>query len=156
MMIDFEIAVGLLIAWAVRKVGRIGRRVNAEVNHVLDASLDRLHDLVVAKLSGDPALEKLQTEAEKSGAVGTRTQVRVRMALEEAAAQDPAFAAELQAAVVQVQAAQLGGERAAAGEHGIAVAGGMRATNRGVAVGGVTGGSVSVGEPRDPPRSTRP
>jgi hypothetical protein len=155
-MIGIEVAVGFLIAWVVRKAGRVGRRVDAEVDQVLDAGLGRLHDLVVAKLSGDPALERLQIEAGESGEVGTRTQARVRMALEEAAAQDPAFVAELEAAVAQVQAAQPGGGQAWAGEHGVAVAGGGHATDGGVAVGGVTGGSVSFGERRDPPRSARP
>lgn len=117
-VIGIEIAVGFLIAWVVRKAGRVGRRVDTEVDQVLDAGLDRLHDLVVAKLGGDPALEKLQSEAGESGEVGARTQARVRLALEEAAEQDLAFAAEFEAAVAQVQAAQRGDGGAAAGERG--------------------------------------
>jgi hypothetical protein len=108
-VIGFEVAVGFLIAWVVRKMGRVGRRVDTEVDQVLDAGLDRLHDVVAAKLGGDPALEKLRSEAGESGEVGPRTQARVRLALEEAVEQDPAFAAEFEAAVAQVQAAQQGG-----------------------------------------------
>lgn len=154
-VIGFEVAVGFLIAWVVRKVGRVGRRVDIEVDQVMDAGLDRLHDLVAAKLGGDPALEKLRSEASDAGEVGARTQARVRMALEEAAEQDPVFAAEFEAAVSQVQAMQRGDGGAAVGERGVAVAGGVHADSGGVAVGGVTGGSVSCGERRDPPPSVR-
>ena len=156
MVIGFEVAVGFLIAWVVRKAGRLGHRVDAEVDRVMDAGLDRLHDLVAVKLGGDPALEKLRSEAGESGEVGPRTQARVRMALEEAAEQDPVFAAEFEVAVAQVQAAQRGDGGASAGERGVAVAGGVHADNGGVAVGGVTGGSVSFGERRDPPHTVRP
>jgi hypothetical protein len=155
-VIGFEVAVGFLIAWVVRKMGRVGQRVDTEVDQVLDAGLDRLHDVVAAKLGSDPALEKLQSEAGESGEVGPRTQARVRLALEEAAEQDPAFAAEFEAAVAQVQAAQRGDGGASAGDRGVAVTGGVHADHGGVAVGGVTGGSVSFGERQDPPRSVRP
>jgi hypothetical protein len=155
-VIGFEVAVGFLIAWVAREAGRVGQRVDTEVDHVMDVGLDRLHDLVAAKLGSDPALEKLRNEAGESGAVGARTQTRVRMALEEAAEQDPVFAAEFEAIVAQVQATQHGDGGASAGERGVAVAGGVHADNGGVAFGGVTGGSVSFGERRDPPHTVRP
>lgn len=134
-VIGFEVAVGFLIAWVVSKVGRVGRRVDSEVDQVMDAGLDRLHDLVAVKLGGDPALEKLQSEAGERGEVGPRTQARVRMALEEAVEQDPAFAAEFEAALAQAQAAQRGDGGVSAGERGVAVADGVRADNGGVAFG---------------------
>jgi hypothetical protein len=155
-MIGIEVAVGFLIAWVVRKAGRVGQRVDTEVDQAMDAGLDRLHDLVAAKLGGDPALEKLRGEASESGEVGARTQARVRMALEEAVEQDPTFTAEFEAAVAQVQAMQRGDGGVSVGERGVAVAGGVHADHGGVAVGGVTGGSVSLGERRDPPHTVRP
>ena len=150
-VIGFEVAVGFLIAWAVRKAGRLGRRVDTEVDQAMDAGLDRLHDLVVAKLGKDPALEKLRVEATESGEVGARTQARVRLALEEATEQDRAFAAALESELVHLH-----GGMTQAGDHGVAVSGGVHAGDGGVAIGGVTGGSVSFGEQRDPPGSMRP
>lgn len=150
-MIGFEVVVGFLIAWAVRKAGRIGRRVDVEVDRAMDAGLDRLHDLVAAKLGKDPALEMLRTEASESGEVGARTQARLGLALEEAAERDQAFAAALESELARLRpgAGQAGG-------HGVTISGGVHAADSGVAIGGVTGGSVSFGERRDPPGSMRP
>lgn len=150
MVIGFEAVVGFLIAWVARKMGR---RVDIEVDRAMDAGLDRLHNVVAAKLGKDPALEKLRAEADEAGEVGPRTQARVRMALEEAAEQDPVFAAALDA---ELRTLQRDTDQASAGDHGVAVSGGVHAADGGVAIGGVTGGSVSFGERRDPPGSMRP
>jgi len=151
-----EVVVGFLVAWVVRKGRRVAGRVDAEVDQVLDASLDRLHEVVVGKLGRDPSVEKLHAEVEQSGAASPRTQDRVRLALEDATEGDSDFAAALQAALTRVQTVQ-GAGGARAGHQGVAISGDVRADHGGVAFGGVTGGSVSLeGERRDPSSPGRP
>jgi hypothetical protein len=100
-----EIAVGYLFAWAVRKAHRVGGRVDAEVDQVLDAGMDRLHELVSGKLGEDPALHKLSEEAEAGkDRPSNRTGDRVRLALEEAAEEDPRFAGALEGLVEELRA----------------------------------------------------
>lgn len=145
-----EIVVGFLVAWAVRKSRRVAGRVDAEVDQAMDAGLDRLHKLVAGKLTGEPSLAKLQAEVEESGSASPRTQDRVRLALEDAAENDTVFTAELATVVKQLQAS---GQHAGptAGDHGVAITGGVRADGSGIAIGGVTGGHVSLpGERPDP------
>lgn len=154
-MIGFEVVVGFLVAWAVRKAGRVGQRLDAMSDEAIDAGLDRLHDLVGTKLGGDAALAKLETEVGDTGEATTRTQARVRLALEDAAEEDPAFATALAAAVTELEAAGAGRGGASAKDHGVAIGGDVRADNAGIAIGGVTGGQVSFGERPDPPRPAR-
>ena len=52
MFIEAGVAVGYVIAWAVRKARRVGGRLDSEVDEVIDAGLDRLHEVVAAKLHG--------------------------------------------------------------------------------------------------------
>ncbi|WP_103348826.1 chromosome partitioning protein [Amycolatopsis sp. CA-128772] len=144
-MTGLEVAVGWLIAWAVRKAGRVGKRVDAEVDQAIDAGLDRLHDLVAAKLGDDPALEKLREEAAQTGEVGTRTQARVRLALEDAVEQDPVFTAAVEKAVAELEAS--------GGSHNVVVHGDVRADRGGISIGGVTGGQVNFADPPRPDRS---
>jgi hypothetical protein len=141
-MTGLEVAVGFLVAWFARKAGRVGKRVDGMADEVLDAGLEKLHEVVVAKLGGDSALAKLESEVTETGEAGTRTEARVRLSLEEAAEEDPRFASALESAVVAVR-----GSSAAAGDHGVAIAGGVTATDGGIAIGGVTGGSVRLGPP---------
>ncbi|MGH3511324.1 MAG: hypothetical protein ACRDQV_08295 [Pseudonocardiaceae bacterium] len=97
-MTGVEFVVGYLVAWVLRTARRVGKRlderVDADVDVAIDAGLERLHELVVAKLGGDPALAKLEVEA-KEGVESPRTHERVRLALEDAAEQDPSFGVEL-------------------------------------------------------------
>jgi hypothetical protein len=141
-----EVVVGFLVAWVVRKANRVGQRADEIADEALDAGLDRVHALVSAKLGTDPALERLELEAGDTGEVGTRTQARVRMALEEAVEEDATFAAELDQAVRAVPS------QAQAGAQGVAITGGVNATRGGIAIGGVTGGSVSFQDPTGPAR----
>jgi hypothetical protein len=124
-----EVAVGFLIAWFARKAGRAWKRVDGIADEVLDAQLDRLCKPIVAKLGSDAALRQLEAEASQTGDAVARTQERVKLALEEAAEQDPAFAADLKAAVANASP--------------IAIAGNVRADG-GLAIGNMTGGSVTV------------
>ena len=62
-LIGLEVLVGYLIAWGMRKARRAGTRLDADVDEVMDAGLDRLHEMIAAKLGDDPAVAKLELEA---------------------------------------------------------------------------------------------
>lgn len=100
-----EIVVGFLVAWAAGKAKRVAKRADGVVNEVLDAGVDRIREIVTAKLGGDPALAQLRLEVAEKGDVSPRTQARVQLALEEAADQDPQFAEQLRTAISQVDPA---------------------------------------------------
>lgn len=105
-MTGIELAAGYAIAWAVRKAKRVAGRADAEVDHVLDAGMDRVHEVVATRLGTDPALERVMAEASsEQGEVTARTRTRLELALEEQTEQDPSFAKALQEAVASVQAA---------------------------------------------------
>ncbi|QIZ00605.1 hypothetical protein HEP87_51140 [Streptomyces sp. S1D4-11] len=105
-MTGMELAVGYLIGWAVRKARRVADRADAEVDQVLDAGMDRLHEVVVTRLGTDPALEQTLAEAASDEeAVADRTRLRLQLALEDAAERDAAFQQALDDAVAEVQAA---------------------------------------------------
>jgi hypothetical protein len=147
-----EIVVGFLIAWAVRKARRIADRADGLVDTVLDANVDRLARVVVDKLGGDAAVERLQVEAAEVGDVSPRTRTRVGLALEHAAEEDVEFAEQLRTVLAEAQQAQAG----VAGAGGMTVSGGVHAAHSGVAIGGVTGGAVSVNQAApDPHRPER-
>lgn len=111
-----ELAVGYLIAWAVGKARRVAGRADAEVDTLLDAGMDRLHDVVAARLGGNPVLEQAAVEAAAGpDGVSEPTLARLRLAVEEAAGQDVVFARSVEQAVMKVgQAAQTAGARARA------------------------------------------
>jgi hypothetical protein len=132
-----EVAVGLLVAWFARKAGRVGKRLDGITDEAIDASADKLHALVMAKLGADPALAKLAAEAADTGDAAARTKARVELALEEAAESDAEFAAALTAVTPSV-----------------ASVGNVTADRGGIAFGVVTGGSVNVNQhPPGPARS---
>jgi hypothetical protein len=83
-----EVAVGLLITWVLRKAGRAARRADGAVDQAVDAGVDRVGELILTKLGGDPAVDRLQVEAGEQGTVSDRTAKRVELAVEEAAEQD--------------------------------------------------------------------
>jgi hypothetical protein len=137
-VVGLEVAVGFLIGWFARKAGRAGKRLDGMADEVSDALLDKLHDVVMGKLGGDSALAQLEAEVAETGEAGTRTQTRVRLALEEAAEQDKAFAADLDGALATLRT----------GDHGIAIGGNVQSETGGVSI-VMTGGSVSM-VPPDP------
>jgi hypothetical protein len=151
-----EVAVGMLIAWAVRKARRVGDGVDKEVDTVLDAGLDKLHTVIASKLGGDTALEKLRIEAGGTGDVADRTRQRVQLALEDATEDDPAFANALDAAVQDVRAAEPAA--AQAGERGVAAAGDVTISADRGSIAAATMGDVTLGgvwpDPRQPGRIT--
>jgi hypothetical protein len=137
MVTGLEVAVGFLIAWFARKAGKAWKRIDGMADEAMDAGLDKLHDVVMSKLGGDSALRQLEAEATSTGEAGTRTQARVRLALEEAAEQDPTFAADLEAALTKLHVS--------AGDHGVAIGRDVR-SDSGVSI-VMTGGSVTMERP---------
>ncbi|MFE0458300.1 hypothetical protein ACFW1A_03440 [Kitasatospora sp. NPDC058965] len=156
-MTGIEIAVRYEFAYLVRKAQRVGGRADQEVERGLDAGMDRLHDLVTAKLGRDPALERAAQEAETGqGDPSERTRRRLIDSLEDAAEHDPGFARALTDLVEQLQAAQktagVGGVSASTG--GTAVGGSVSITAEGGSAAAFTMGDVSLGVPAVDP--TRP
>jgi hypothetical protein len=156
-MTGIELAVGYVAAWAWRKARRVAGRADAEVDQVLDAGMDRLHQLVSSKLAGDRALAQLEAEAGANldaESASPRTRERVRLALEDAAEADGDFAAQLAALVEQLQEAKAS-QGVVAGDHGLAAGGDVDVHAEGGSVaGGVIHGNVNLGNP--PPPGPRP
>jgi hypothetical protein len=96
------LVVGYLAAWVARKARRVGDRVDRALDDALDARVDRLCDLVVRKLGGEPALTQLEQEVAE-GVDNERTKVRLQLAVEDAAERDPSFADELRVLVEQIR-----------------------------------------------------
>jgi len=136
-----ELVVGYLAAWAWLKARRVAGRADTEVDAALDAGMNRLHEMIAAKLAADPALEQLEIHA---GAdldqvtIPDRTRERVRLSLEDAVEADTVFAARLEELVAELRAAQ---ETSGTGPPAGVVASGERA----VAVGGDISGIVATG-----------
>jgi hypothetical protein len=101
-----EIVVGMLVGWFARRAKHAGEQVDKKVDEALDAGLNKLHDLVAGKLHDEPALKVLEGEVVDTGEATTRTQARVRLALEEAVDTDKTFATQLEALAAEVRAAQ--------------------------------------------------
>jgi hypothetical protein len=104
-MTGIEVAVGLLISWAIKKASRAGKRADQIVDDAIDTALDRVHEIVIGKLDGDPSLTRLEAEATGAGEIAERTRTRIQLALEDAAEDDPNFAQQLAAAVRSAQEA---------------------------------------------------
>lgn len=92
-MTGLELVAGYLIAWGVRKLKRAGKRLDEETDEVMDAGLERLHEAIASKLGTDPALVKLDADVARGTEPSDRTLRRVQDAVEEAAEEDPGFAA---------------------------------------------------------------
>ncbi|WP_280722006.1 hypothetical protein [Kitasatospora sp. MAA4] len=142
-MTGVEIAVGYLFAWMVRKATRVAGRADAEVDRALDEGMDRLHEVVSARLGPDPALERAQEEAEAGrDAPSERTRRRLIDAVEDAAERDPGFAQELARALAALQAT---GPVDTVIDSGASTAsGGGRASTGVLRPGGAGGGSATA------------
>lgn len=141
-MTGLEIAVGYMAAWAWRKARRVAGRADAEIDTALDAGMDRLHDAVAAKLAGDRALTRLETEAGTDlDQIGVRDQTRqwLLLALQDAVENDAVFAARLDEVVAEVSALQ---EASGTGPPAGVVASG----DRSIAAGGDISGIASAGD----------
>jgi len=107
-MVGLELVAGYLVAWGVRKLTRAGKRLDEETDEVIDAGLDRLHEVIAAKLSADPALGKLESEVSQGLEPSDRTLRRVQDAVEEAVAEDPEFGATIEALLAKLEEARNG------------------------------------------------
>jgi hypothetical protein len=101
-MVGLELVAGYLVAWAVRKAKRAGQRLDKETDEVMDAGLDRLHEVIATKLGTDPAIGRLEIEAAEGQQPSDRTIRRVNDAIEEAAEDDSQFAALLKAVLAEL------------------------------------------------------
>lgn len=113
-MTGLELVAGYLVVWGVRKLKRVGKRLDQETDEVIDAGLDRLHDAVAAKLGTDPALMKLDADVEQGVEPSERTLRRVQDAVEDAVEGDPDFGALIEELVARLQEASNNSSSAAA------------------------------------------
>lgn len=148
-VVGLELIAGYLVAWGVRKARRAGERLDSDVDEVLDAGLDRLHDLVVTKLGDDPAVTRLEVEA-AAGEVSERTRRRVADAVAEAAEWDVTFGGALEDLVGGL--ARLGAPATitASGLRSVAAGGNVDVRAEGGSVAGVSLGDVNLGGPAGP------
>lgn len=140
MVIEAGVAAGYVIAWAMRKARRVGNRLDAEADTVIDVGLDRLHEVVEAKLGGHPALAELVEEAAADGEVSELTRQQVKLALTAAARKDVAFGQAVNELVVRLQQAEQASGRSVIAGPGSAVFTGdayARAEGGGIAIGQV-------------------
>jgi len=148
-LIGIEVVAGYLLAWLIRKASHVGKRVDEEVDHTLDLSMDRVHKVVSEKLGSDSAVAQL--EAEAHGQIkNDRTLQRVQLAIDEAADTDPAFRRNL---IYALEEARDSGATKIL-DHGM-VAGRdikVKNTSSGVAAGMIQG-SVHQGDPPSPGQS---
>ncbi|MGW2525188.1 hypothetical protein ACWC09_51310 [Streptomyces sp. NPDC001617] len=150
-MVGVELAVGYVFAWAVRKARRVGGRADAEVDQALHAGMDRLHELIAAKLGQDPALERALEEAESGRKeLSERTWRRLVDSLEDVAERDPAFAEALEELVNKLQAVVADGEVSASSD-GQAIGGNVDIRADGGSVAALKTGDVTIGRAGNPP-----
>ena len=159
MVIEAGVVAGYVIAWAVRKARRAGGRLDEEADGVIDAGLDRLHEVVAVKLGGHPALAELVREAGaagEGGEVSGLARQQAELALTAAAREDDEFGRTVTELVARLREA----ERAAGGPviagPGSTVFTGnaeVRAESGGIAFGQVAG-DVHVSQ--GPPGPSRP
>ncbi|MFG2265469.1 hypothetical protein [Streptomyces sp. NPDC048720] len=102
-MTGVEIAIGCLFAWAARKARRVGARADQEADRALDAAMDRVHEVVSAKLGQETALTRLDEEAAAGrGEPTPETRQWLQIVLKDAIDHDEAFAASLRDALDQL------------------------------------------------------
>jgi hypothetical protein len=109
-VIEAGVVAGYVIAWAMRKARRAAGRLDKEADAAIDLGLDRLHEMVAARLAGHPALAELVEEAEEAalndGEVSELTRHQVEMALATAARGDEAFEHAVTTLVARLREAQ--------------------------------------------------
>lgn len=147
MVVEAGLVAGYVIAWALRKARRAGGRLDAEVDAAMDVGLDRLHEVVTAKLGAHPVLDDVAEEATDDGQVSELTRQQVELAVTAAARKDDTFGQAVTDLVAQVRAAeQAAGKSVVAGDGSRVFTGDAytQATGGGVAFGQV-GGDVHLG-----------
>lgn len=91
LVIEASVIAGYVIAWVLRKAKRAGDRLDTEADAVMDAGLDKLHEVVATKLGAHPVLDEAQDEAADEGQVSELTRQQVELAITAAARKDDAF-----------------------------------------------------------------
>lgn len=154
MVIEAGVVTGYVIAWAVQKARRAAGRLNTEADVVMDAGLDRLHEVVAARLTGHPVLAELVEEAELDGQVTDLTRQQVELALVAAARKDAVFGEAVTELVARLRELEKTSGPIAAGHGSGVFTGDVRAEARdgGIAVGQAA--NVYIG--RDQPGPTGP
>jgi hypothetical protein len=132
-----ELAVGAVVAWAINKARRAGHSADEIVDEAIDAGMEKVHDVVFAKIGDDTSLAKLELEAATTAEVSERTRDRVALALADAVEDDPEFAEALAAALREMRPLP-----AQVNTTGHSVAGTIHGSN--VMIGGNVGGSVHI------------
>jgi hypothetical protein len=159
MVVEAGVVAGYMIAWAVRRARRVAERAGAEADEAIDAGLERLHEVVAAKLGAHPALTDLAEEAAAGeDRVSELTRRQVESAVTAAARKDDAFGRAVGAAVARLRAAEEARGVFVIAGSGSAVFTGdvdVRADAGAIAVGQVggdvrVGREVSAGPPPDP------
>jgi hypothetical protein len=141
-----------VFAWLTGKARRVANRADAEVDRGLDAGMERLHNLVSAKLGQDPALRRAGEEAAAGQDEPSQyTRRWLTDSLRDAAEHDAAFAAALENLVRALQAtAALGNRAVAASGDGPAVGGHVDIRAEGGSAAALTMGDVTIGSAPNP------
>ncbi|MBR7826652.1 hypothetical protein KDK95_10090 [Actinospica sp. MGRD01-02] len=147
MVPGLELVAGYLWAWFAGKAKRVGKLADDEVDRVVTALMDQLHVAITAKLAGDPAVKKLESEAAE-GVENERTRRRVTDAVEQAAEDDEEFGQQLSTLLTELTVADTAGSAQPAALHAVRT-GAVRQAGGGVNVAntGVVGGDLSAGGP---------
>ena len=138
LVIEASVIAGYVIAWVLRKAKRAGDRLDTEADAVMDAGLDKLHEVVATKLGAHPVLDEAQDE----GQVSELTRQQVELAITAAARKDDAFGQAVTDLVAQLRAAEQAGGRSVVAGAGARVFTGdadARARDSGIAFGQIGG-----------------
>ncbi|MEU0162242.1 hypothetical protein ABZ154_26255 [Streptomyces sp. NPDC006261] len=91
--------VGMLVVWAAGKSRRVGVQFNGLTDQALDAAAERVRELIVTKLGGDPAIRRLLAESEEQGEASSTTRADAENAVKAAVDRDHHLAAALREAL---------------------------------------------------------
>ena len=154
MVIEAGVVTGYVIAWAMRKARRAAGRLDTDVDAVIGAGLDQLHEVVTGKLGSHPVLGEVQEEtATGDGQVSELTRQQLELALTAAARKDDAFGQALTDLLVRIRAGeQAAGVQVMAGAGSRVFTGDAHAdaAHGGIAFGQVGGDIHLDGSGRDP------
>lgn len=154
MVIEAGVAAGYIVVWALRKVRRAAGQLDHEADALMDAALDRLHQVVANKIAGHPVLAELEEEASADGQISELTRQQVELALTAAARRDEAFGQAITTLLAQVRGAeQSAGVAAGARSAVFTGSADVQADNGGIAFGQVAG---DVHVDRGPPGPSGP
>ncbi|MFI7285926.1 hypothetical protein ACIBRY_04580 [Streptomyces anulatus] len=91
--------VGMLVVWAAGKARRVGVEFNGLADQALDVAAERVRGLIVTKLGGDPAIQRLLAESEEQGEASPSVRADAENAVKAAVDRDHQLAAALRQAL---------------------------------------------------------